>query len=126
MGTVSGKSAAKREKLWNPAEPAAFYAGVCHIRPLCAGFADGRYIGKFQEELLDGIDGFHMHTLCEQGADALEETFQAAERQFGKYFKQAKWLNLGGGHHITKDGYDVERLIQLVRYIRETYDMEVY
>lgn len=94
--------------------------------PCAPGSRMGVTLENFREELLDGIDGFHMHTLCEQGADALEETFQAAERQFGKYFKQAKWLNLGGGHHITKDGYDVERLIRLVRYIREAYDMEVY
>ena len=51
-----------------------------------------------------GVEGFHMHTLCEQDADALVETFEVLERDFGRYFRALKWLNLGGGHHITRPG----------------------
>ena len=53
------------------------------------------------------LDGLHFHTLCEQGADALETTLQAVEEKFGKYLYRMKWLNLGGGHHITREDYDV-------------------
>lgn len=67
-----------------------------------------------------------MHTLCEQDSDALEETFQAFEQSFGPYLKKIKWLNLGGGHHITRPGYDINRLIRLIKRIRDTYSVEVY
>ena len=80
----------------------------------------------FETELLPLLSGFHMHTLCEQNSDALEITFRAAEKAFGRYFSRVKWLNLGGGHHITRDGYDRERLIRLIREIRERYGVEVY
>jgi nspC: carboxynorspermidine decarboxylase len=81
---------------------------------------------NFEEELLSELDGLHFHTLCEQGADALEITLKAVEEKFGKYLYQMKWLNLGGGHHITKADYDVDALIRMVRHLKETYDVEVY
>lgn len=81
---------------------------------------------NFREKLLDGIEGLHFHTLCEQNADALVTTLKAAEEKFGKYFHQMKWLNLGGGHHITREDYDVELLIREVKRLRETYNVEVY
>ena len=73
-----------------------------------------------------GIEGLHSHTLCEQNSDALITTFKAIEEQFGDILYKVKWLNLGGGHHITRDDYDVASLIELVKYIREKYDVEVY
>lgn len=73
-----------------------------------------------------GIEGLHMHTLCEQNSDDLVTTFEAAEKLFGKYFDRLSWINLGGGHHITRDDYDIEALIRLVRRIRESYGAEVY
>lgn len=76
--------------------------------------------------LLDGVDGLHFHTLCEQNADDLETTLQAVEEKFGKYLKRMKWLNMGGGHHITREDYDVERLIRCVRHMKETYGLEIY
>ena len=79
-----------------------------------------------EKEILLLLDGLHFHTLCEQGADALETTLAAVEEKFGKYLHQMKWLNMGGGHHITREGYDVELLIRLVRHIKETYQTEVY
>ena len=71
-------------------------------------------------------DVFHMHTLCEQNSDDLETTLRAAEENFGAWFSKVKWLNLGGGHHITREDYDRERLIRLVRGLREKYGVEVY
>lgn len=81
---------------------------------------------NFDFQRLAGIDGFHLHTLCEQNSDALEETIAAAEERFGEYFHQVKWLNLGGGHHITRDDYDIERLIRIINHLKDTYDVEVY
>lgn len=78
------------------------------------------------DELPDGIEGLHFHTLCEQNADALVETLAAVESKFGKLFGKIKWLNMGGGHHITRPDYDRELLIKTVRDIREKYGFEVY
>lgn len=79
-----------------------------------------------EKEILPLLDGLHFHTLCEQGADALKITLEAVEKKFGKYLSQMKWLNMGGGHHITKEGYDVELLIHMIRRIRESYQVDVY
>lgn len=76
--------------------------------------------------LYEGIDGLHFHTMCEQGADVLERTLPHVEEKFGFLFDRIKWLNFGGGHHITKPGYDVDRLIACVKRIREQYGLEVY
>lgn len=81
---------------------------------------------NFRPDLLSGVEGLHFHTLCEQGADALIETFAVFERAFGEYLPQMKWLNLGGGHHITKPGYDLAALEELIRSIREKYGVTVY
>lgn len=72
------------------------------------------------------IEGLHFHTLCEQDADDLESTFYAFEEKFKPYLINIKWLNLGGGHHITREGYQIEKLKKLICYIRETYQLEVY
>ena len=84
---------------------------------------------NFREDYLfgeGGIEGLHVHTLCEQNSDALVTTFKAVEEQFGEFLYKVKWLNLGGGHHITRSDYDIKALVELVRYIREKYDVEVY
>ncbi len=72
------------------------------------------------------IEGLHFHTLCEQDADDLETTFLALEQKFEPYLTNLKWLNLGGGHHITREGYQMERLKGLIRRIRADYGVEVY
>lgn len=64
--------------------------------------------------------------MCEQGADTLARTLEHVEKKFGTYLHQMKWLNMGGGHHITKEGYDTNLLIQLIQHMRETYDLTVY
>ena len=77
-------------------------------------------------ELFDALEGLHFHTLCEQNADDLEKTLKAVEEKFGPWLSKIKWLNMGGGHHITRDDYDRELLIRCVRHIRDTYGVEVY
>ena len=81
---------------------------------------------QFRKELLEGIEGLHFHCLCEQDSDALEETLQAAEEQFSAFLPRMKWVNFGGGHHITKPGYDIPRLIRLVKAFAARYDVTVY
>lgn len=75
---------------------------------------------------LDGISGLHFHTLCEQNSDDLKKTLQAVEEKFGSYLHHMKWINFGGGHHITREDYDVECLISEINRIKETYDVQVY
>ena len=94
--------------------------------PCAVGSRLGVTLANFPEELPEGVEGLHFHTLCEQNSDDLVTTFKAFEAKFGKFFSQLKWLNLGGGHHITRADYDVEALIDLVKYIRSTYGVEVY
>ena len=86
----------------------------------------GVKIADFRADLLEGIDGLHFHTLCEQGADALAATLEAVEEKFGKYLYGMKWLNFGGGHHITREGYDIPLLKRLIRHVQDTYDVAVY
>lgn len=81
---------------------------------------------NFPLELPEFVEGLHFHTLCEQDSDDLETTFKAFEEQFGEYFPKLKWLNLGGGHHITRDGYDVDRLVNIIEKIKTKYNLEVY
>ncbi len=81
---------------------------------------------SFGNTLPLGVEGLHMHTLCEQGFEPLRDTFKVFEEKFGKFLYELKWINLGGGHHITKDDYDREGLIELIKYIRSKYEVEVY
>jgi carboxynorspermidine decarboxylase len=76
--------------------------------------------------LPEGIDGLHFHTLCEQDSDALERTLQAVEERFAPYLRRVKWVNFGGGHHITRKGYDIPRLLRCIRHMREAYGVQVY
>lgn len=86
----------------------------------------GTTLANFDESILSQLDGIHFHTLCEQNSDDLESTVKVFEEKFGKYFKNLKWLNFGGGHHITREDYDVERLIKVVNAIKQKYNVEVY
>ena len=76
--------------------------------------------------LFDEISGLHFHTHCEQNSDALERTLEVVERKFGDYFHKLKWVNFGGGHHITRSDYDVEKLIAIIKNFKEKYKVDVY
>lgn len=77
-------------------------------------------------ELVELLDGIHFHTLCEQDSDALEITLDVVEERFGVYFENLKWINFGGGHHITRSDYDIDRLVKCIEKIQKTYDVTVY
>lgn len=86
----------------------------------------GARISEIQPEELEGLTGFHFHTLCEQGAEPLAETLEAVEEKFGKYLPQLKWINFGGGHHITKEGYNIPLLEKCINRMQEKYGLKVY
>ncbi len=86
----------------------------------------GTTLKNFDETLLQHLDGLNFHALCEQDADALETVLVAFEKNFSHYFKHLKYINLGGGHHITKKGYDVDKLIMLIKRFKEQYNLDVY
>ena len=94
--------------------------------PCAPGSRLGTTLEQFEEELLPLLDGLHFHTLCEQDSDDLETTAEVFEKKFGKCLYQMKWVNFGGGHHITRKDYDVERLLRIVRHFHETYGVTVY
>lgn len=86
----------------------------------------GTTLDNFDEGVLEHIDGLNFHALCEQDAGALEDVLVAFEEKFSKYFKNLKYINFGGGHHITKKGYDVEKLINIIKEFRAKYGVDVY
>ena len=93
----------------------------------CAPFSRlGVKAADFDENAFEGVDGIHFHTLCEQGFEPLEKTVSAVEEKFGKYLHKCKWVNFGGGHHITKPGYDTEGLVSLIKRFSEKYGVQVY
>ena len=94
--------------------------------PCAPGSRLGTTLANFNPDQLPLLDGLHFHTLCEQNSDDLETTLDAFEAKFGPYLKGLKWLNLGGGHHITRADYDRKRLIRLVRRVKDRYGVEVY
>ena len=86
----------------------------------------GVTLDNFKPEELEGIDGLHFHTMCEQNSDTLERTIKVVDEKFGKYIKNMKWLNFGGGHHITRPDYDIEKLISSIMYMKEKYNIDIY
>lgn len=92
----------------------------------------GRYsrLGILSKDLentdLSGVSGLHFHALCEESAEALEAVLKAFEAKFGKWIAEMKWVNFGGGHHITKKGYDVEKLIALCKKFSDKFGVQVY
>ncbi len=86
----------------------------------------GTTLENFDEKILEYIDGFNFHALCEQDVDALQNVLNAFEEKFSRYFKDLKYINFGGGHHITKKGYDVEKLITIIQKFKQKYGVEVY
>lgn len=100
--------------------------------PCAEGSRLGTTIAEFEKDIaddpsiLDGISGLHFHTMCEQGADTLWRTIPHVEEKFGKYMYQMKWINFGGGHHITREDYDIETLKKCINHVKSKYDVTVY
>ena len=94
--------------------------------PCAPGSRLGVTIKNFDESVLDVIDGLHFHTLCEQNSDDLVKTLLAVEEKFGRYLRRVKWLNFGGGHHITRKDYDRKTLIEQIQRVKKKYGVEVY
>ena len=93
----------------------------------CAPFSRlGTGKENFDDSLLPYLDGLHFHALCEESAASLKDVLQAFEEKFGEYIPKMKWINFGGGHHITKEGYDLDLLIELIVAFKERYGVEVY
>ena len=92
--------------------------------------APGSRLGTTKAQLmkadLRGIDGLHFHTLCELGADALERTLRIISERFAPWLEEAKWVNFGGGHHITKPGYDIGLLVDLIRSFKREHHVDVF
>jgi carboxynorspermidine decarboxylase len=80
---------------------------------------------EFRPDLLEGLDGLHFHSLCGKGADTLERTIAVIEANFAEFLPQVKWVNFGGGHHITKASYDVDGLIRVIKAFKEKWGVEV-
>lgn len=81
---------------------------------------------EFRPDELTGIEGLHFHALCECGADSLERTLTAFEGHFGPWISRMEWINFGGGHLMTRAGYDLDLLIRLIRAFRARHGVEVY
>ncbi|WP_026662656.1 carboxynorspermidine decarboxylase [Butyrivibrio proteoclasticus] len=113
--------------------------------PCSEGSRLGIKLADMPDELPEGVEGIHFHTLCEQDFEPLKQTFHHVEENFGKFFptkdhtdesandnnehgsgRKIKWINLGGGHHITRDDYNVDGLITFIKDIKKKYDIEVY
>ena len=81
---------------------------------------------NFRDDDLSGVTGLHFHTLCEQNSDDLETTLDAIEDKFGEILPKMEWINFGGGHHITREDYDIPRLERCIRRMQEKYGLEVF
>ena len=92
--------------------------------------AAGSRLGALRSEIksaadLDGLEGLHFHTMCQQGSDVLERTVAAFEAKFGEFIPQMKWVNFGGGHHITREGYDLDRLVRIITGFRQRWGQHI-
>ena len=86
----------------------------------------GITLDKLEKADLNGIEGLHFHTMCEQNSDVLERTLKVVEEKFGNLMHTMKWINFGGGHHITRDDYNIETLIRCINHVKEAYQVQVY
>ena len=89
--------------------------------PAVPGSRFGATAEQIGDSLPAGIEGLHFHALCESTSHDLEKVLEAFEKQFGKYLPQVKWVNMGGGHLMTREGYDTKHLVGLLRAFRERY-----
>lgn len=94
--------------------------------PCATGSRFGVTREQFRPELLEGVSGLHFHTLCQQNSDDLAKTLEAVEEKFGEWLPQMEWINFGGGHHITREDYNIELLEECIKRMQEKYGLEVY
>ena len=92
--------------------------------------ASGSRLGTLRSEItdvsdLDGLEGLHFHTMCQQGADVLQRTVAAFESKFGEFIPHLKWVNFGGGHHITRPGYDLDLLVKVITDFRARWGQHI-
>lgn len=130
-------------KLFGPRAKAAGKSVGLRINPECStqegheiydpcapgsrlGTTRAQWDAHMTEDLFSLLDGLHFHTLCEQDSDALETTLDAVEEKFGEFLPKMQWLNFGGGHHITRPGYDIPRLERCIRRTQKRWNVEVY
>lgn len=93
--------------------------------PSAAGSRLGIGSEEFPDKLPEGIEGIHFHVLCESDSYSLEKVLQNMETKFGKYLHQVKWVNMGGGHLMTREGYNHDHLIQLLQKFKKKYNVKV-
>jgi carboxynorspermidine decarboxylase len=119
--------AAKRDiKIGVRVNPQHSEGAVPIYDPCSPGSRLGVRLEHFDENDLEGVSGLHFHTLCEQDADALDRTLEAVEKQFGHILHNMEWLNFGGGHHITREDYDLDRLCACIERAQSRYGVQVY
>ena len=94
--------------------------------PCSPGSRFGVTIEHFRPDLLEGISGLHFHTLCQQNSDDLERTLNAVEEKFGPWLSKMEWINFGGGHHITREDYDIQLLESCIKRMQDNYGLKVY
>ena len=94
--------------------------------PCSSGSRLGIRKANLPEKLPEGVTGLHFHTMCEQNVQPLIDTFASVEENFSEYLKQVSWINMGGGHHITRDDYEVDRLVSFLKDVKERYGFEIY
>lgn len=126
LNKFKGKALSKSRKIGLRVNP-EFSTGEHALYDPCS---EGSRLGitkkNFDAASLEGVSGLHFHTLCEQNSDDLVKTLNAFEEKFGEFLPQMEWVNFGGGHHITREDYDVETLIDEINRFKEKYNVQVY